>query len=135
MEKEKLKRIFEFLEEKGEHNAPFKWKLINNKPFAEEDLYIDGDLDLKYLDIKSLPEGLEVGGDLLLHSTNIEFLPEGLKVGGDLNLFYCQKLKSLPKGLEVGGLLWLHWSGLKNYSNDEIIKMIKPGIIKGEILR
>ena len=135
MEKEKLKRIFEFLEEKGEHNAPFKWKLINNKPFAEEDLYIDGDLDLKYLDIKSLPEGLEVGGDLLLHSTNIEFLPEGLKVGGDLNLFYCQKLKSLPKGLEVGGFIVIRHTPLREYWDYELREMIKPGFIKGEIFR
>ena len=32
MEKEQLKRIFDFLEEKGEHRAPVKWKLINNIP-------------------------------------------------------------------------------------------------------
>ena len=40
MEKETLKTIFEFLEEKGEHTAPIKWKLINNIPFRKENLDI-----------------------------------------------------------------------------------------------
>ena len=40
MEKEKLKRIFEFLEEKGEHNAPFLWKWENNIPLTKKDLNI-----------------------------------------------------------------------------------------------
>ena len=31
MEKEVLKRIFNFLEEKGEHNMPFNFKLLNNR--------------------------------------------------------------------------------------------------------
>ena len=46
MEKEALKRIFDFLEEEGEHNTPVKWKLINNIPLTEEDLNVKGDLDL-----------------------------------------------------------------------------------------
>ena len=36
MKKEILKRIFDFLEEKGEHKVPFRWKLINNEPLAKE---------------------------------------------------------------------------------------------------
>jgi len=135
MKIEQLKRIFDFLEEKGEHRAPVKWKLINNIPLTEEDLNVKGDLDLKYLDIKSLPEGLKIKGNLNLHSTNIEFLPEGLKVGGDLNLFRCQKLKSLPKGLEVGDFLYIRYTELEQYLDNELREMIKPGFIKGEIIR
>ena len=48
MKIEQLKRIFDFLEEKGEHRAPVKWKLINNIPLAEEDLNVKGDLDLRF---------------------------------------------------------------------------------------
>ena len=40
MEKQALKRIFYFLEEKEEHRAPIKWKLINNIPFRKENLDI-----------------------------------------------------------------------------------------------
>ena len=53
MEKEKLKRIFEFLEEKREHRIPLKWKLINNEPLTKEDLNVKGDLDLSDLEITS----------------------------------------------------------------------------------
>ena len=42
MKKEALKRIFDFLEEKGEHNAPLRWKILNNipEPMKEFLLYI-----------------------------------------------------------------------------------------------
>ena len=35
MKKEALKRIFQFLEEKGEHNMPFNFKLLNNEPLTK----------------------------------------------------------------------------------------------------
>ena len=38
MEKEKLKIIFDFLEEKGENRAPFLWKFKNNIPLTEDEL-------------------------------------------------------------------------------------------------
>ncbi len=64
MEKETLKRIFEFLEEKGEHRAPFKWKILNNEPITKEDLDVIGNLWFYETTITSLPEGLKVGGNL-----------------------------------------------------------------------
>ena len=66
MKKEALKRIFEFLEKKEQQNSPLKWKLINNIPLTEEDLNFEGDLDLEWTNITSLPEGLKVGGDLYM---------------------------------------------------------------------
>ena len=71
MVKETLKRIFEFLEEKGEHKAPFLWKLENNIPLTEEDLNVKGNLYLRDSEITSLPKGLKVGGDLLIFGTPI----------------------------------------------------------------
>ena len=127
MKIEQLKRIFEFLEEKEGHNAPVKWKLINNIPLIEEDLNVKGDLNLINSKITSLPEGLkvggflgltackgitslpkglQVGGNLYLTSSNITSLPKGLKVGGDL-ILYHSKITSLPEGLKVGGFLGL----------------------------
>jgi hypothetical protein len=135
MKIEQLKRIFEFLEKKGEHRAPFLWKFKNNEPLIEEDLNVKGDLDLRDSKITSLPKGLKIKGNLNLHRTNIEFLPEGLKVGGDLNLFRCQKLKSLPKGLEVGDFLYIRYTELEQYLDNELREMVKPGFIKGEIIR
>ena len=155
MKKEILKRIFDFLEEKEEHKAPFIWKLINDIPLAEEDLNIEGDLDLHswkkltslpkglkvggslslvFADIESLPEGLKVGDNLYLQRSKITSLPEGLKVGGDLLLQYTT-IKSLPKGLEVGGNLFIKNRELEGYIGEEIREMIKPGFIKGEIIR
>ena len=46
MKKEALKRIFDFLEEKEKHKAPFIWKHINDIPFTKEDLNIKGCLYL-----------------------------------------------------------------------------------------
>ena len=152
MEKENLKRIFEFLEEKEEHNPPFLWKWKNNIPLIEEDLNVKGDLNLAYskirsfpeglkvagdLDlqdsyVKSLPKGLEVGGVLSLIGTYMTTLPEGLKVGGGLNVAYSTIL-SLPKGLEVGGDLYIHGTDLKKYTKQQLREMIKPGFIKGRI--
>ena len=136
MEKEALKRIFEFLEEKGEHNAPFMWKLENNIPLTKEDLIVNDDLDLSETYIKSLPKGLKVYGDLDLTLTDIEFLPKGLEVGGDLILDGCADIKTLPKGLKVGGNLELTGITLgEDYDDDELREMIKPGFIKGKIIR
>ena len=96
-----LKTIFEFLEEKEGQNPPLLWKHKNNIPLTEEDLNIEGNLDLGAAEITSLPKGLKVGGDLNLTESDIETLPEGLEVGGSLYLDHSL-IKSLPKGLKVG---------------------------------
>ena len=134
MEKETLKRIFNFLEEKGEHNAPFLWKFENDIPLTEGDLNVKGDLDLSHTEIESLPEGLKVGGWLDLAYTFIESLPEGLKVGGHLDLIETD-IKFLPKGLEVGRNLYIDDSPLIKYSDNQLREMIRPGFIDGEIFR
>ena len=155
MDKEALKRIFKFLEEKGEHRMPLKFKLLNNIPLTKEELIVDDDLNLSYTNITSLPEGLKVGGSLLLSGCkNITSLPEGLKVGGDLFLSSL-KITSLPEGLEIGGLLsltntnitslpeglkvgdnlYISNTKLKKHTDDELREMIKPGFIKGKIHR
>ena len=46
MEKEQLKRIFEFLEEKEEHKVPFIIKVKCEIPFTKEELNIKGRLNL-----------------------------------------------------------------------------------------
>ena len=133
MEKEVLKRIFNFLEEKGEHKVPFIWKLINDIPITEKDLDFEGDLILTYSDIESLPEGLNVRGDLDLFGSKLASLPEGLKVRGYLDLRYSS-IESLPKGLQVCDLhIWD--TSLTKYTDEELREMIKPGFIKGKVIR
>ena len=133
MEKKALKRIFEFLEEKEEHKVPFIWKLINDIPITEKDLDFEGDLILTYSDIESLPEGLNVRGDLDLFGSKLASLPEGLKVRGYLDLRYSS-IESLPKGLKVRDLhIWD--TSLTKYTDEELREMIKPGFIKGKVIR
>jgi len=138
MEKETLKKIFNFLEEKEnkkhKESRSLKWKLFFNKSITKEELNVNGDLNLRGLKIKSLPEGLKVGGALVLSYSNIASLPEGLKVGGSL-LLVGLEIKLLPKGLYVGGSLHIQRSNFTNFSDDEIRDMIKPGFIKGKIYR
>ena len=155
MEKEALKKIFNFLEKNEGHNAPFKWKLENNIPFSKEELNVKGDLDLDGSEIRTLPEGLKVGGFLSLAGTkitslpkdlqvngflslahsDIESLPEGLSIGGSLNLSYCKEITLLPKGLEVGWDLNIKGSKLEKYTDDELREMIEPGFIEWRIIR
>ena len=133
MEKEALKRILVFLEEKEEHKVPFIWKLINDIPITEKDLDFEGDLILTYSDIESLPEGLNVRGDLDLFGSKLASLPEGLKVRGYLDLRYSS-IESLPKGLKVRDLhIWD--TSLTKYTDEELREMIKPGFIKGKVIR
>ena len=159
MVKETLKRIFDFLEEKENKLAKVKgtlrWKLAFNEPLTKEDLNIKYGLFLAHSNITYLPEGLKVSGNLnisytpklktlpsdldvkgniYLEGSNIASLPEGLKVGGDLDLAYI-KITSLPKGLEVGGDLYIENTELEGYIDEEIREMIKPGFIKGKIVR
>ena len=161
MEKETLKNIFKFLEDKGEHRTPFMWKWKNNIPLTEKDLNIEGNLDLTNTDIKSLPDGLKVAGNLNLTETDMESLPERLEVAGNLYLDHsfikslpkdlkvggylsieATYIKSLPRGLQVGGDLYLNDSKLliyidyndSNELRDIVKKMVEPGFIKGNVI-
>jgi hypothetical protein len=156
MDKEALKRIFEFLEEKEKHKVPFIFKVKCEIPFTKEELNIkgrlylfdseitslpeglkvSGDLVLSYSEkLNSLPKGLKVGGSLNLFHTRITSLPEGLKVGGGLNLAYCDNITSLPESLYVDGDLNIRYTPLTKYTDEELREMVKPGFIDGEIFR
>ena len=66
---------------------------------------------------------------------NIPLTKEDLIVNDDLDLSETY-IKSLPKGLKVGGNLELTGITLgEDYDDDELRQMIKPGFIKGEIIR
>ena len=161
MEKETLKKIFNFLEENERHQTPFMWKWVNNMILTEKDLNIEGNLDLTNTDIKSLPDGLKVAGNLNLTETDMESLPERLEVAGNLYLDHsfikslpkdlkvggylsieATYIASLPRGLQVGGDLYLNDSNLHNnidYNDsnelrDIVKKMVEPGFIKGNVI-
>ena len=134
MQIEQVKRIFKFLEEKGEHIIPLSVKINLAMPIAKEELNVKGDLNLRRANITSLLEGLKVGGDLNLNFAKITSLPEGLKVGGGLSL-QDTNINSLPKGLEVRYNLYIGDSPLIKYSAKKLREMIKPGFIKGDIIR
>ena len=115
MEKETLKNIFDFLEKNDNKRKPFMWKLKNNIPITEkDDLIVKGSLDLSSSNITSLPKGLEVKGSLILYESEIISLPEGLKVYGDL---------------------FIADTKLEAYTDEELKEMVKPGYVKGDIIR
>jgi hypothetical protein len=156
MIKETIRSIFKFLEKEENRSTPIFWKIVNNEPIEQDDLIVNGDINMEYSDVESLPEGLYVNGDLSLFGSEIKSLPKDLYVSENLYLGYCDNITSLPEGLEVGGSLWLIESwGLKSlpkglhvggnlyifktnftkFSDDEIRDMIKPGFIGGKIYR
>ncbi len=115
-------------------------------------LKVKGSLKLTNTSITELPQDLEVGRSIYLSGSLIEKLPENLTVNGRLHLDGCKNITSLPNGLkikyslyiqdsnieelppdlEVGGILILYRTPLsRNYSRDEIRKMVPN--FKGEI--
>ncbi len=51
-------------------NESIKWKLLNNEQLTEDELIVNGYLDLSGVNITSLPEGFYVTGDLYLNHSN-----------------------------------------------------------------
>jgi len=137
MKKETIKRILDFIKKNEgiapKHYGSIEWKILFNEPFTKEDLNVKHSLNLKGSNILSLPAGLKVDGYLDLSNTWIASLPEGLEVGSDLSLDYTM-IEVLPKGLKVYGDLHIRRTRLKKYKYDELIEMIKPGFIFGNIL-
>jgi hypothetical protein len=70
MEKETLKSIFEFIENKDGNTLPLLLKLQIGAKLTEEQLNIEGNLDLSDINIPSLPKGLKVGGNLYINWGN-----------------------------------------------------------------
>jgi hypothetical protein len=136
MKEETLKKIFRFLEDKEQRKKPLKFKLLDNEQLTKEELNVKGSLYLGGTNITQLPEGLEVAYSLGLElCINLHSLPKGLKVRGWLDL-EGSKVSSLPEGLEVGLLLFIKNTPLaEKHTDEEIREMIKPGFIKGKIIR
>jgi hypothetical protein len=156
MEKETIKKIFDFLEENDDIKPPFLWKWVNNE-LTKEDLNIKGNLNLEFTTVTSLPNGMRVEGNLWLlgseinslpeglyvkdsfnlSHTNIELLPDNLYVGDDL-YFRHSDIEEIPKNLYVGGNLYIEDSFLaKKYTDGEIRrnKNLNNGSFKGNIIR
>jgi hypothetical protein len=79
MEKNTIRSIFKFLENEENIRAPFMWKWLNNEPLTEDDLHINGDLDLTDSTLKSLPDNLQVKGNMITRFSKIEELPKDRK--------------------------------------------------------
>ena len=158
MEKEALKRIFDFLEEKEEKKpkiyGSIAWKILFNDPIIKEDLIVQGDLDISTLNITHLPKGLKIIGNADFRFSSLKTFPKNLFVEGDLNFEWTRfkslsddlyvgrnlflsdsDIETLPKGLKVGGILFISDTPLAKLSDEKIREMIKPGFIKGKIYR
>ena len=146
MKTEILKNILDFIETNEGKKLPKKWfdfveklkfleRLESGIPFTKDELNIKGQLDLSGSQIKSLPKGLKVMGNLnLFGCKELVKLPEGLYVRGLLNLTHTN-LEELPKGLNVRGVLILTHTPLEEFSDEDLRRMISPGVIKRAIFR
>jgi hypothetical protein len=152
-----ISNLFNFIESnRPEYKTPLIVKFIYNpESLTKDDLNVKGDLDLSDTSITTLPNGLTVGDDLNLFNTPITTLPDNLTVGGGLDL-YGTPITTLPDNLRVEGYLNLSKTSIttlpdnlivvgdlylshtplsKQYSEDEIRKMIqdKGGNFEGYI--
>jgi hypothetical protein len=158
MDRNTLRKIFDFIEEK-EGKTSLAYKILNDfDNIRDNELIVNGNLNLSNKNITSLPDGLKVGGDLsLTRCTSLTSLPDAFMVGGNLGLSKCTSLTSLPDGLQVGGNLYLTGcislttlpdglqvgedlnlanTSLAKYTDGELLKMIgSNGFIKGIIKR
>ena len=110
------------------NNGKEDYMRIITLEYAEYKMKINnGNLDLSYTDVESLPENLTVGGGLYLRGTQITSLPENLTVGGWLDLRGTQ-ITSLPENLTVGGGLDLSGTQIKgNFAEKRKVKHLKDG--------
>ena len=108
MDRNTLRKIFDFIEEK-ERKTSLAYKILNDfDNIRDNELIVNGNLKLSNKNITSLPEGLQVEGSLYLsRCTSLTSLPVRLQVGGSLGLSRCTSLTSLPDGLQVEGDLSL----------------------------
>ena len=161
MERNTLKNILDFLEEKEGMEIPEIWSLINELETHPDGIQYryNGYIYLIESSIKNLPNDLYVGGGLVLeHCEKLKKLPDMLYVGATLTLDYCTQLTKLsdnlyvgvdlvlndvniteiPNNLYVGGDLYLGDTPLaKKYTDKEIIKIVESnrGQIEGKIIR
>jgi len=113
-----MNNIFQYLYDKKGKQIPFEFKLLNNLPLNNSDLYVNGDLYLYYSNITSLPDNLTVNGSLDLFQSKINSLPNNLTVNGDLTISNT-KISELPDDLTVLGDFYCHRSPLAtNIKND-----------------
>jgi len=125
MEKETLKRIFEFLEENDNKRIPLKWKLLNDfDSIDDKDLFYDDNFDLYGVKIERLPDNFSVKGYLDLRLTKIKTLPDNLTIYGDLHLTALD-IDSVPKNLKAHSMYAKHTTLSEKYSYKEITDMIK----------
>lgn len=81
-----LATVFDFIKERRGYDYPFMFKLINELPFTDDELTIDGDLILFDMFYHTLPDNLTVKGDLLLGDSEFAKIPNNLKVKGVLDI-------------------------------------------------
>jgi len=99
--------IFQCLENKKGKQIPFEYKIKNNLPLNESDLYVNGDLNLFKSNITYLPDNLKVDGYLDLFQSKIRYLPNNLTINGNLDMSYTE-ITSLPDNLIVNGWLYCY---------------------------
>jgi hypothetical protein len=108
--KQILRESIDLTNHKPKYTKEDKQAHLKKLAYKKVQDYIDsgsqGDLNLSYTQITSIPNNLTVGGNLDLRNTPITSLPDNLKVGGGLYLRNTQ-ITSLPDNLEVGGGLYL----------------------------
>jgi len=126
--------IFKFLEDKRNKPIPLRVKLIHApETLTKNDLFVEGNLNLQYTKIKSLPDNLHVNGVLHLGNTPISKLPRGLKVDYDL-FIYNTLITSLPEDLKVGYNFWVYSTPLsEKYTIEQIAEMV-PNINIDQII-
>jgi hypothetical protein len=99
----KLEKVFDFIKEKRGYDYPYKYKLVNELPLTDDELYVNDYLMLRDSNIKRIPDGFYITGSLDLNNSKIKHLPDNLHVGGYLDLRKTN-LKKLPNNMDVGSL-------------------------------
>jgi hypothetical protein len=83
----KIYNLFKFLEKKDNRKISLKVKLLlNPNDITEDDLTVDGDLNLSYTKLTKLPNNLTVNGNLDLAYSKMTELPDNLTMRGNLKL-------------------------------------------------
>jgi hypothetical protein len=124
----RILNLFEFIESKyPKYTVPLRLRYLIAPDTITNGMTANGDVDLSYTDIESLPDNLTIKRDLNLMHTPIKSLPNNLTVGGKLYLGYTP-ITSLPNNLNVGGDITLSGTGNPNLASLGDNITVKGGI-------
>lgn len=96
-----LENLLRFIEKTEGRKIPLYYKLKKNQELiTQDDLIVNGDLDLTGESFKMLPDNLVINGNFYISDTEIRTIPKNLTVNGILYI-HGTYISTIPSDLKI----------------------------------